>query len=57
MKRFIQGWDFISNEETLAQANLPSMYELLIQKNLRWAGHVLLVASNLSAKTDVNGGP
>ena len=36
----VKWWDFISNKEILAQANLPSMYELLSQKNLRWAGHV-----------------
>ena len=32
--------DFISNADILTQANLPSMYELLIQRNLRWAGHI-----------------
>ena len=36
----VKWWDFISNKEILAQANLHSMYELLSQKNLRWAGHV-----------------
>ena len=36
----VKWWDFISNADILTQANLPSMYELLIQRNLRWAGHI-----------------
>ncbi len=36
----VKWWDFISNEKILAQANLPTMYDILIQRNLRWAGHV-----------------
>ena len=36
----VKWWDFISNDDILPRANLPNMYELLIQRNLRWAGHV-----------------
>lgn len=36
----VKWWDFISNDKILARAKLPSMYELLIQRNLRWAGHL-----------------
>lgn len=36
----VKWYDFVSNREILSQANLPSMYDLLIRKNLRWAGHV-----------------
>lgn len=32
--------DFISNTNILIQANIPSMYELLIQRKLRWADHI-----------------
>ena len=42
----VKWWDFISNANILAQANLPSMYELLIQRNLRWAGHVHRMDNN-----------
>jgi len=33
-------FDFVSNEKSLLQANLPSMYNMLTQRNLRWVGHV-----------------
>ena len=36
----VKWWDFISNADILTRANLPSMYELLIQRNLRWVGHI-----------------
>ena len=36
----VKWWDFISNVDILTRANLPSMYELLIQRNLRWVCHI-----------------
>jgi len=32
--------DFITNEQVLRRAGLPSMENVLIEKNLRWLGHV-----------------
>jgi len=32
--------EFVNNKKSLSQANLPSMYNLLIQRNIRWASHV-----------------
>jgi hypothetical protein len=42
----VRWYDFTSNAKILQQAHLPSMYELLIQRNLRWAGHVNRMANN-----------
>ena len=36
----VNWWDFILNEKVLAQASLPSMCGLLVQRNLRWIEHV-----------------
>lgn len=36
----VKWYEFVSNKEILSRANLPSMYDLLIHRNLRWAGHV-----------------
>ena len=36
----VKWWDFISNADILTRAILPSMYELLIQGNLRWVGYI-----------------
>jgi len=36
----IKWYDKIKNEEILKRANLPSMADILIVKNLRWLGHV-----------------
>ena len=36
----VKWWDFISNADILTRTNLPSMYELPIQSNLRWVGHI-----------------
>ena len=36
----VKWWNFVSNEKVLQQAGLPSMYDALIQRNLRWAGHI-----------------
>ena len=36
----IKWWQFISNKTILERANIPSMYETLMYRNLRWAGHV-----------------
>ena len=36
----VKWWDFISNADILTRANLPSMYELPIQRNLRWVGRI-----------------
>ena len=34
-------YDKITNEEILRRANLPCMADILIERNLRWVGHVL----------------
>ena len=47
--RYIMGvrwWHYRKNTDILEKAGLPSMYELLMQKNLRWAGHVARLDSN-----------
>ena len=36
----IKWWHKRTNISILEQTNLPSMYETLIQRNLRWAGHI-----------------
>ena len=36
----VKWYDKITNEEILRRANLPSMADILIEKNLRWLGHV-----------------
>jgi len=33
-------YDKIMNEEILRRAHLPNMADILIEKNLRWLGHV-----------------
>jgi hypothetical protein len=42
----VRWYDFTSNAKILQQAHLPSMYELLIQRNLRWVGHVNRMENN-----------
>jgi hypothetical protein len=37
--------DKITNREVLERANLPSMEDLLIKKNLRWTGHIIRMPS------------
>lgn len=37
--------DKVTNKEVLERANLPSMEDLLIRKNLRWTGHVIRMPS------------
>ena len=37
--------DKVTNKEILERANLPSMEDLLIKKNLWWAGHVMRMSS------------
>ena len=32
--------DYVSNEEVLKRASLPSIESILLQVQLRWAGHV-----------------
>jgi len=36
----VKWYDKITNEEILRRTNLPSMADILIEKNLRWLGHV-----------------
>ena len=36
----IKWWQFISNEKILTITSLPSMYDILISRCLRWTGHV-----------------
>ena len=36
----IRWQDYVSNEEVLKKASLPSMESILLQVQLRWAGHV-----------------
>lgn len=36
----VKWYQRISNAEILKRAHLPSMEEMLIQRNLRWAGHI-----------------
>ena len=36
----IKWTDIINNEEILRWADLPCMTDILIEKNLRWLGHV-----------------
>lgn len=36
----IKWWQHVSNAEVLKRADILSMNELLMQRNLRWAGHV-----------------
>ena len=36
----IKWWHFISNDAILEKTNMPSVHEILIQRNLRWAGHL-----------------
>ena len=36
----IKWQDYVSNEEVLKTASLPSMESILLQVQLRWAGHV-----------------
>ena len=38
--------DKVSNKEVLDRAGLPSMEDLLIRKNLRWAGHLQRMPSD-----------
>ena len=42
--------DKVTNKEILERANLPSMEDLLIRKNLRWAGHVMRMPSERLTK-------
>ena len=47
--RYIMGvrwWHYRKNSDILEKARLPSMYELLMQKNLGWAGHVARLDNN-----------
>ena len=37
--------DKVTNKEVLERANLPSVEDLLIRKNLRWTGHVIRMPS------------
>jgi len=36
----IKWWNFVTNDDVLTKTNMMSMYDVLIQKNLRWSGHV-----------------
>ena len=36
----VKWWHYRRNADILHKAGLPSMYDMLIQKNLRWAGRV-----------------
>ena len=36
----VKWWGLKSNQKILDQAGLDSMYDVLIQRNLRWVGHV-----------------
>lgn len=36
----IKWWQFISNENILKTTSLPSMYDILIRRCLRWTGHI-----------------
>lgn len=36
----VKWWHHVSNQTILEKTNMPSMYEILIQRNLRWAGHL-----------------
>lgn len=40
----------VTNKEVLERANLPSMEDLLIRKNLRWTGHILRMSSERMPK-------
>jgi len=42
----IKWFDKITNEEILRRANLPCMADILIEKNLRWLGHVHRMEGN-----------
>lgn len=42
----IKWWDYISNDKVLKKANLPSVYDILIHRNLRWAGHLNRLDNN-----------
>ena len=33
----------VTNKEMLERENLPSMWDLLIRKNIRWTGHVIVM--------------
>ena len=39
----IRRWQYRRNVDILKQAGLPSMYDMLIQKNLHWAGRVIRI--------------
>ena len=36
----VKWWHFMSNAKVLTKSGMSSLYETLIQRNLRWAGHV-----------------
>lgn len=36
----VKWWHFISDMKILQKTNMPSLYNILIQRNLRWAGHI-----------------
>ena len=36
----VKWWHFMSNVKVLKKSGMSSLYETLIQRNLRWAGHV-----------------
>ena len=38
--------DKVTNQEILDRANLPSIESLLLEAQLRWAGHVIWVEEN-----------
>lgn len=40
----------VTNKEILERANLPSMEDLLIRKNLRWTGHIIRMSSERMPK-------
>ena len=37
----IRWWHHISNKEILARAHFPSLHALLVQRTMRWAGHIV----------------
>ena len=37
---WVKWWHFMSNVKVLKKSGMSSLYETLIQRNLRWAGHV-----------------
>ena len=42
----VKWWHFISNMKILQKTNMSSLYDTLIQRNLRWAGHINRLDNN-----------